>query len=274
MQTLSSIAVADPLSIVARGLALSYILVSLEYVTLRRYFTIVSPLSWNLSPYALERPKFIAGFAAFSWLGGSSVYLSLCIARVLVSAVLLIYGLNIMFAPVVVSFLLSVLALEFLRQPRVLEGSDHMLLVVNTSLLLPAFLPGSSAAYTVAVCFIAVQLAMSYFFAGLAKLASAHWRTGDALTCVMRANVYGQSWLALPMHKHRLFALVMSWTVILWELFFPLLIWIDALMPFMLGFGVAFHVANATVLGLNRFVVIFVSCYPVIVHLTEMKLRT
>lgn len=136
--------------------------------------------------------------------------------------------------PVLVWLLLLITILTAVRFGGTLNGgSDYMTVVALSSLLVPW---GQT--------YLAVQLTLSYFVAGLVKLRQPDWRNGKALT-----RLTGLSAL-------------LAWPVLLWECTFPLA-WLNhTLCLAYLGIGVVFHLANAKLLGLNRFFWIWLAAYP------------
>ena len=112
-------------------------------------------------------------------------------------------------------------------------GSDYMTVVALSSRLIPW---GDT--------YLAVQLTLSYFVAGIVKVRQKEWRTGRALTTLTGLP----GWMA--------------WPVLLWECTFPLAWFGHGLCVAYLTVGVIFHLANAKVLGLNRFFWIWLAAYP------------
>jgi hypothetical protein len=128
-------------------------------------------------------------------------------------------------------------------------GSDAMTLVVLLGLALArSFDPRLGLAY------IAAQLVLSYFVAGVFKLRDPSWRDGSALAALLSAPQYRDTPLRLPR--------MAGYAVLGFECAFPLalldvqLTWAFALL------GLAFHVLNARVLGLNRFLWTWLAAYP------------
>jgi hypothetical protein len=112
-------------------------------------------------------------------------------------------------------------------------GSDYMTVVVLSSKLVPW-----------GEVYLAVQLTLSYFVAGLVKVRQKEWRDGSALTTLTGLP----AWMARP--------------VLLWECTFPV-VWLNHnLCLIYLAIGLVFHLVNARVLGLNRFFWIWLAAYP------------
>jgi hypothetical protein len=97
-----------------------------------------------------------------------------------------------------------------------------------------------------------VQMVLMYFCNGLHKLAGVEWRSGEALYLVL-ADLSLSRWsyaqLPLPYPLTRL----LTWTVLVWELGFPLLVCWKWTRRLALGFGVAFHLALLATVELGCF---------------------
>lgn len=136
--------------------------------------------------------------------------------------------------PALVWFLLLTTVLTAVRFGGTLNGgSDYMTVVALSSLLVPW-----------GRLYLAVQLTLSYFVAGLVKLRQRDWRNGSALTRLT----------GLPRQ--------LAWPVLLWECTFPLAWLSHSLCLAYLAVGLVFHLANSKMLGLNRFFWIWLAAYP------------
>lgn len=119
----------------------------------------------------------------------------------------------------------------------------HILLAWLVSLIWPQW----TAAATL---YIAVQLILSYFVAGLSKIQNIDWRNGRALSFFLRqAGRDISHWSSL----------IGSWLIIGFELLFPLSVF--APMPFVVA-GAIFHLCVTYVFGLNRFFFVWLAAYP------------
>ncbi len=139
-------------------------------------------------------------------------------------------------------------------------GSDYM----NSLLLLFTFLglliPGELGA--VCLWYIALQLCYSYFKAGFIKIKNRNWRSGQALPKFVLTPMYADApWLTWIFRKRRLACLV-SWFTILFEVLFPLALLDSRVALAFMAVAFVFHLGNAYVFGLNRFVFAWISAYP------------
>jgi hypothetical protein len=124
-------------------------------------------------------------------------------------------------------------------------GSDRMTVVLLLARVLPA---------PVGDLYAAVQLTLSYWVAGGAKLASAGWRNGSAMQDFL------ELYQAPPIPRR--YHLGLSWAAMFWQLAFPLA-WLGG--PWLAFFsltGLMFHLANWRLFGLNRFLWIWMAAYP------------
>lgn len=109
----------------------------------------------------------------------------------------------------------------------------------------------------ICVAYVAIQIVLSYFVAGVAKVVRAEWRNGQALKKFLAQ--YEMASIPAP--------LALSWCVIFFELLFPLAMF--APWPFVMA-GLIFHLLNAYVLGLNRFFFAWIAGYPAVFLLAAL----
>lgn len=142
-------------------------------------------------------------------------------------------------------------------------GSDRMRLLVL--LCLWASHVGPAPTWPrVALGYLAAQVVLSYAMAGWVKLVNPAWRRGDALRDVLAFSVYPVSegiraWAGAPRALT-----VLSWATIGFEVLFPVALIHPAALGVALAVAFAFHLGNALVFGLNRFVWIWTAGYPVL----------
>ena len=100
---------------------------------------------------------------------------------------------------------------------------------------------------------IFVQMILMYFLNGLYKLLGPSWRDGSALHYVlgeMTLTRFSQMMLPLPIELTR----VLTWSVVVWEVSFPLLVLMKWPRRVALVFGVLFHVGIVATMELGGFV--------------------
>lgn len=147
-------------------------------------------------------------------------------------------------------------------------GSDRMGLLVLTCLTLAHFMP-TEETREIAFGYLGFQLILSYFISGWVKIVNPEWRSGRALRDVFLFSAYPVSENLRDLTNRPNLLLIAGWTVIIFELVFPLsLISPLTLIP-ALVLAAAFHFSNACFFGLNRFFWAWLSAYPSLIWLQE-----
>lgn len=129
-------------------------------------------------------------------------------------------------------------------------GSDAMTFLILSAWLVSAVFPDFKS---ICLFYIAIQLILSYFVAGIAKIMSPQWRTGQAPQYFLAQA----GWAITPAQ-----GFFMAWAVLAFECLFPLAIF--APVPFLI-LAIVFHVTNAYLFGLNRFVFAWAAAYPALI---------
>ncbi len=142
-------------------------------------------------------------------------------------------------------------------------GSDYMLLIILLSLslgmLFPTFAKG-------ALWYISLQVISSYFLAGLHKIKKEKWKKGYAITNFVSAPHYQVPSLILKKAQHREWAKFLTWSVLAFELTFPLVLFGPAVTTIYLSAGALFHLGNYFLFGLNRFFWVWIASYPALYY--------
>lgn len=111
--------------------------------------------------------------------------------------------------------------------------------------------------------FCKIQLCLIYVLSGVDKLISSAWRSGDAVYSIVNSELYINPNVTIPVSKG--LYVVMAWTVIIFELTFPILIWFKRLRPYVLAAGIMFHLAIIFVLSLPDFGLIMILLYSLFI---------
>jgi hypothetical protein len=97
-----------------------------------------------------------------------------------------------------------------------------------------------------------VQMVLIYFSSGVYKLLGAQWRAGESLYYVLSDWTFARCpYAALPIPY--LLTQLLTWSVLAWELAFPLLVMIRRTRVIALLFGVTFHLGIGLFLELGMF---------------------
>ena len=132
-------------------------------------------------------------------------------------------------------------------------GSDVMTFLLLGSLTVAEFFSSSPKIVSACLWYVALQSILSYFVAGWVKLAKPSWRSGEALKQFLK------------LHRVKLKVGVQAaWAIMLFEAAFPIILVIPSLTIPILIAAFIFHLLNAYLLGLNRFVFVWLATYPAI----------
>ena len=147
-------------------------------------------------------------------------------------------------------------------------GSDFMTVVAVTGLIIA--IAGSEFfdkehAWTAALWYISIHSITSYFMSGAVKLLNPHWRNGEALIYFLDGGLYG------PLSERSLFrkpfiAASASWSFIIWEILFPLVLFDQTLAMSFIFSAFVFHLLVFRFFGLNRFVWAWAVTFPAIIY--------
>jgi hypothetical protein len=148
------------------------------------------------------------------------------------------------------------------------DGSDQMAAIVLAGVAVGSLFPPTDLAVRVALAFIAIQACLAYGVAGIAKVLSPVWRSGQIIGAIMATETWGSRSFAAWLTSSRAASLLVCWMVIAAECTFPAVFiaptWLAVAL---LGWGLSFHVMCALTMGLNTFFWAFVAAYPAIVYI-------
>jgi hypothetical protein len=168
-----------------------------------------------------------------------------------------------------VSLTIVVLSLLFLSWRRSFgdDGADQMNLILLITTWLCTAILENGLLLKMGLWFIALQSVLSYGTAGIAKLVSPTWRSGQAVFGVFSTGVYGLDMVAQFLRGRSLLNYLLCWSVMLIESGFL----VALLLPFpyavmFLIWGAGFHLLCAIIMGLNNFLWAFLASYPAIIY--------
>ena len=119
---------------------------------------------------------------------------------------------------------------------------------------------------------VMVQLCMAYFTSGLAKLNDPFWLRGEAIYYVLHMERFMGTPFNEYIAQYKWIDVISNYTVMLFELAFPILIWIKKLRVALLTAGIFFHLCIYVFLMIYGFQIIFVLTYGL--FLPDKKLLT
>ena len=247
------------------GLAYLLILLSLEYLVALRHGALSggSLLAWDL--FSVQPTWLYRGWRLrlLNALFAPPLFALLMVVRCVVALLAAVYA-NTALALSFVLILLAITLLTNLHHVHGRDGADDMTVILLAGLCAYYLLGPQSRFRWIGLLFVVAQVTLSYAVSGWAKVASPKWRTGLAIRSILATHVYGRPEV-LPYLEHPPLARGIAWLTILWESTFPL-IWV---VPYpwslvWLAGGIAFHVGVAATMGLNTFLVAFLSTYPLV----------
>jgi hypothetical protein len=166
-----------------------------------------------------------------------------------------------------------VIIIWFLIQLRLrfgLDGADQMASIILIALWL-YYLSDDVRLRTASIVFVALQLILSYVAAGVAKLLSEDWRSGSAISGILRTQAYGTPTVAVSLEQYPRLSRAICYSVIAFEC----LGWVCILggSNWSLGFlatAFIFHISCAFLMGLNTFLWSFLSGFPAVIVLSRI----
>ncbi|MEK9523356.1 hypothetical protein ACIOMM_20115 [Streptomyces sp. NPDC087908] len=166
--------------------------------------------------------------------------------------------------------LVTLILLSHLATPQGNDGSDQITLIAATALFLARLSPADSLAQQACLAFIAAQLTLAYFAAGVAKTFGPSWRAGTAVAEIVSTRTYGAQWISQIARRRPAPFVFATYGTVMFEVAFPLLFLLpSSSIPLFLGVAMSFHVCVAFLMGLNSFVFAFAATYPSIIWAHE-----
>jgi hypothetical protein len=246
---------------------------SLEYLAARRDFAPGGLLSWQT---ARARYRWMSGrnsrngrrekvlAAVFDRPGIEALFA----VRVLAAAALIAPGTpRSVRRTAATTFLAATNYAVAARSPYGSDGSEAVLSISLTTLALGRLVGDDAKVREACLWFIALQSVFSYGIAGAAKAISPVWRDGTGVRDIFRTHAFGQKHVFEVLRDRPRLARLLGVTTIAGEMLFPLvLVAPRRAAQALLAVGGGFHVGNAFVMGLNRFVWAFIGTYPAIAY--------
>lgn len=174
------------------------------------------------------------------------------------------------------SLLLIVLIIETLLVSRCSygrDGSDQMDQVVLAGLVV-SYLLAPRLSASLGLWFIALQCVLSYVASGVAKVVSPIWRSGDAFFRIFNTYAYGARSLSGVVLNSPIIGVVLCWTIIIFECLFAFALFMPPSFVFVLVvIGLLFHLFNAAVMGLNKFLWSWTATYPALLFCSHQMAK-
>lgn len=256
--------VLDTYRIIFAIVAFGIVIKSLELIFISKYFSQRKPMDWNI--VGLDR-MFSSRFANLYGVLYSKKGM-LLLNLILIASICFLFLFENRFV------LLGLMVVVFLGQLLLNnrsglggDGSDQMSFLIILTLFLTLALVDSESIRVLGLIFITAQLLLSYFISGYFKLISKEWRSGIAFMGIISTNTYGIPVVGNFLYKHRYLSFIVCWGTILFEILFPLVLFVSPPLFFIaVGMGLLMHFFIGVLMGLNNFIWSFYAAYPALFY--------
>jgi hypothetical protein len=114
-----------------------------------------------------------------------------------------------------------------------------------------------------------IQLVIVYAISAIYKLQSPQWLDGSAVQQLLLINEYSFPALQRAVCAAPFLFKLLTWLVLLYQLAFPLLVFVKRVKKYLLFSGVVFHFFIAFAMGLFNFSLVMICCYAVFYDFEE-----
>lgn len=161
---------------------------------------------------------------------------------------------------------ISLLLFNF-RNSKGLDGSDQMFAIVTITITFWSIDVFDNYLCWTCMLFLAGQATLAYTTAGIAKLVSPTWKSGNATIMIMDTQTFGNKRISGFLLDNLKFNKLLARYIILWESLFVLSFLSPVTLIIFLISGFCFHLYNAFIMGLNGFLWSFLATYPSIIFI-------
>lgn len=225
-----------------------------QWETLRQEFAIFpKPVQW-LFQFALDTPRFLL----------------VVVGQIVLAGVVLVMEQPY---PALFIGLLITTGLIALRWRGTFNGgADYMTVLVLLMLAIEALFRSNATVRLGCLWYLSVQTVLSYFIAGAVKLRNGDWRTGRALQRFLSGPPYDPPAAVVALSKNPRLIVLGSWTILVFEVSFPLAMQSPKACAGFLCAALVFHIMNFATFGLNRFVFAWSAAYPALYFCSAQKI--
>jgi len=110
---------------------------------------------------------------------------------------------------------------------------------------------------------IVVQLCIVYFFSGLHKLQGEVWRDGTALYYILNSDDFSPTAFNSFFTSFIWLVKLCSWTTIVFQLTFPIFVFIQKTKKWIILIGILLHIAIFFMMKIDNFSLLMISCYAI-----------
>lgn len=222
----------------------------------------------GLYPWAILRKNIRFARPMMDLIFKENIFHKLILLNLACALALLIFG-----SSWIILYPLLFICLVFIRLGGSFNGgSDAMTALVLAACAARVVFPDSEKIAKFCLWYLAFQIVLSYFVAGIVKIRKSSWRRGDALKVLFAKSNYIVPGKVLRLFNLPFVSLVACWVILIFECSFPLVLLKHDLALIYIGLALMFHLANFYLLGLNRFVWAWVAAYPALWCVVSLKL--
>jgi len=254
---------ADALTLAAHLLGGSLLLQTLELLLVRRSFS--EQGIWTMAVLRQELVQLPAALRVpCLTLFPYPRFVALLVVQAGLAASLLCFGATPLLLPAAAIALL--ISMRFRGTYN--GGSDAMTLLAALCLAIAACAPAYPLVQRGCLGYLALQTCLSYFLAGIAKLKQPSWRQGAALAQFANQPRYAVPARALALLRRPLVSRATGYLVMAFECSFPLALLGPRWCLGYLSVALVFHLNNAALFGLNRFLFAWLAAYPALLYVS------
>lgn len=255
------------LLLVSRLIGLSLLLQTLEFFKIKESFSENGIWKWSeVKKEYYYLPQCLKKF--LDWIMKDKYFLDMLSLRFLLSFLLIIFPYWPFFQFLFLSILFSSTFLITIRfRGSFNGGSDYLSLILLLCLSVGFIHPILAKA---ALWYITLQVISSYFLAGLIKIKEQKWRDGTALKGFISSPSYQAPLRLIFYTQDQKVSKILGFSVIFFELSFPLVLTHPNITIFYLVAGALFHFSNFLIFGLNRFFFVWCASYPAIHYCAQL----
>lgn len=255
--------VHETLIFVGRLIGLAIIFQSLEFIKMKESLSETGIWRWSelRSDYLFLPTKFLK---ALDWVMVPKRFMEMMTLRFYTGLLAFIYP---HFLLIFIFLFISTWLITLRWRGSFNGGSDYLTLIILFCLCIGFLHPLLGKA---ALWYISLQVISSYFLAGLYKIKQKKWRDGSALYGFVSSPSYKTPVFIIEQCCNSTTAKFLAWTVIVFELTFPLVLTHPHLTSLYLAAGLLFHLGNFMTFGLNRFFWVWSASYPALYYCSTL----
>lgn len=107
---------------------------------------------------------------------------------------------------------------------------------------------------------ILLHICLSYFIAGIEKLHSDEWFQGVAIYYILSLERFHGAYINKLIIQNGYLVNLFTYLVVLWEIYFPVLVWNKKLKLLMVLIGIMMHISIMITMGLYDFQILYIFC--------------